>query len=355
MTADPGKDFLAALDAQWDAYRAQFKAGRRGITEETIHDLRVAARRFLALLDIITGLTPRPRVKELRRFLKKQLDELDELRDAQVMLAEAGRRLRAIPQLDAFQAYLEKRAMSLTRSARKKLRDSRPSDLGKLVKRMRTVAEQHTADVRFFERLLQSVDDAYSGVVRAVGKLDAADPATVHRVRIAFKRFRYTIETLQPLLPDYPKPYVARMHAYQDAMGRVRDTTVFLDALQKFEGRPSMPAPAGQPALDPEPIERFYQKRLSKLMRAYFEGTDEFQQYWRTAPDQRFPWEQSHDPLYSAPRHRRGTGQQQQRGAGQPASSDGRGRQEDAPDRPGAEEDGGADRSDPDQPVSSGG
>ena len=354
MTANPGMDFLAALDAQWDAYRAQFKGGRRGITEETIHDLRVAARRFLALLDIIAGLAPRPRVKELRRFLKKQLDQLDELRDAQVMLAEAGNRLRAIPQLDAFRGYLAQRAASLTRAARKDLRDSRPSDLGKLVKRMRAVAEQHTTDARFFERLLQSVDDAYSGVLRAVGKLDAADPATVHRVRIAFKRFRYTIETLQPLLPDYPKPYLARMHAYQDAMGGIRDTTVFLDALQKFEVRPSKPPQAGQLPLDRGPIERFYQKRLSRLMHAYFERMDEYQQYWRAAPDQPFPWEQSHDPLHSAPRHRRRTGQQQQRAAGQPAPSDGRGLQEDAPDRQGAEENGSADRLDPDQPLSSG-
>jgi CHAD domain-containing protein len=346
------KDFLGALEGHWDDYRAQFKAGRREISEESIHNLRVAARRFLALIDIIRGLDPHPREKKMRRFLKKQLDQLDELHDAQVMLAETAQRLERLPQLSMFQTHLEKRMKKLTRAARKNMQASKPSDLKRQVKKIRAVAEKHSTEDGFSRRLLQTVDEAYSRITQALGEMDVKQPATIHHVRIAFKKFRYMIETIQPLLPGYPASYFDQMHNYQDAMGKIRDTTVLLGTLEEFEKRHSKSVQDDAPDFDPKPIRLYYEKRLAALIRAYLKCKDELKTFWRAAPDQPFAWEKSDDSIHNPPRNRRTKGQQQQRTRRQPATADQRRTQKDAQDRAGTEGIGDADRSGPDQSIS---
>lgn len=355
MNGKDQKDFLGALDENWNDYRKQFKAGRQDITEETIHDLRVAARRLLALSYILGSVDPHPRVKKIRRFLKKQLDELDELRDAQVMLAEATEGVESLPQLAPFQAYLLARSIDLSASARKDIRASRPSDLKPRVDTMRKVAKKHASDADLLDHLLRAVDEAHARTIQRLGELNAGDPATIHRVRIAFKRFRYMIETIQPFLTGFPDSYLDRMHDYQDAMGKVHDTSIFLDRLHDFETSLPKRRQGGTPGFDAKPIEASYRQRLDELVRAYFERKDEFHTFWRPAPDQPFPWEKSHDSVHRPPRNRRTTGQQQQRRTRQPAASNRRRAQKDAPDRAGAEGAGDADRPDTDQSVPAGG
>ncbi|HEX2698114.1 MAG TPA: hypothetical protein VHM28_10430, partial [Anaerolineales bacterium] len=41
---------LTSLDERWKTYRAQVKTCRKEFSEEAVHDLRVAARRLLAVL-----------------------------------------------------------------------------------------------------------------------------------------------------------------------------------------------------------------------------------------------------------------------------------------------------------------
>ncbi len=351
MTGENEKDFVDALDEHWDDYRARFKAGRREISEESIHDLRVASRRFLALLDIVRGLDPHPRVKKMRRSLKKQLDQLDQLHDAQVMLVEIGQRLEQIPQLSPFQAYLEKRAMRLTRAARKNMLASKTSDLKERVKKIRAVVEKHSQETGFSKRILQAVDGAYSRTIQGFDEMDAQQPATIHHVRIAFKKFRYMIETVRPLLRGHPESYFERMHNYQDAMGKIRDTTVFLGTLEEFEKSRQKSATEVAPAFEPKPISLYYKKRLAELIRAYLENKDELNTFWRAAPDQSFPWEKSDDSVHNPPRNRSTSGQRQQRTRRQPAAADRRRAQKDAPDRAGTEGTGNADRSDSDQSI----
>jgi CHAD domain-containing protein len=355
MTSDQEQDFLGAVDQHWDEYRKQLKSGRREITEKSIHDLRVAAREFQALLRILQALDAHPRVKKIRRFLGKQLDQLNEVHDAQVMLQEANQRLESLPQLDPFRDYLQAGAEKLARSARKDIRRSKPSDLKKRVKRARQVARKHSDDQQLVEHLLQVVDDAYAKTNEALTELNAAYPATIHRVRIAFKEFRYMIETIQPFLPDYPESYPDRMHDYQDAMGKVRDATVFLSKLKEFEQDLQQRGQGQAQPFDSKPVELFYEKRLEELIQAYFQRKGEINSFWRAAPDLPFPWENNHEPVYRAPRNRRTTGQQQQRRRGQPAATNRR-RPKEVPEGGGGTEPAGdSDRLDTDQSVPAGG
>jgi CHAD domain-containing protein len=342
MSDTHGRLFLQALDQRWGNYRNQLQAGRQQISEESIHDLRVAVRRLLAMLSMLRTVDAHAPIQKVRRLLKSQLDELDELRDAQVMLLETAHMLENIPQLAPiqiyeFQNYLEKREKDFIQTAQKDLSASRPSDLESRFEKLRAVAEDHVADELLLDKILQAVDAAYAKTAHALENVDANDIDTIHRVRIAFKNFRYMIETVRPFLNDYPEGLLESMHGYQDAMGSVHDITVFLDRLKEFEKSLAKRSKTEAQQFAPTKIEAYYKKRLDKFVRAYFECKDEFHAFWRPAPDQPFPWERSHDTLRRTSRNRRTTGHAKQRTARQPAASDRRGAQEDAQDRPGSE------------------
>ncbi len=355
MTGENEKQFLDALDEHWDDYRKQLKSGRQEISEDSIHDLRVAARRFLAMLNILRSLDSHPHVKQVRRFLKKQLNQLDDLRDAHVMLAETTQKVQELPQLAPFEGYLVARCNDLAQAAGRHINNTKPSDLKPRVKPLRKVAQKHSDDEDLLAELLQAVDQAHARTLERFGELNDSDPATIHHVRIAFKNFRYMVETIQPFLQGYPAGYLERMHDYQDAMGKVHDTTVYLDRLHEFEESVPTPPRGAPPAFDSKPVEAYYRKRLDDLIRAYFERKDELHQYWRAASYRPFPWEKSHDRIHRSSRNRRGAGPQPQRRTRQPAASNAGGAQEDAPDRARAEGAGITDRPDRDQPVPPGG
>lgn len=348
MTDDNEATLLTEFDDRWDHYRKQFKAARRELTEESVHDLRVAARRMLALLGIVQDLDPRARVKKLRSFLKDQLDRLDKLRDAQVMSQEAARRGAEVPGFRAVQAELEHRLEALERKAHKRILRNKPSDLKRWVRKCRTVVKKHTDDPDLLEQLEHTVDEAHAATMRQFALLSADDPDTIHHVRIAFKNFRYMIETIQPLLPGYPADYPDRMHEYQDAMGHVHDMAIFIDTLHELA-----PDIAGS-ELDMPAAESSYHEHLQQLIRDYFVRKDEFNMFWRATPDSAFPWEQSNEPVHRPPRNRRRSSRQQHGGAGQPAAADQPGTQEVPQDSSGAERHGDGDRADPHIPVPEG-
>jgi CHAD domain-containing protein len=87
--------------------RAQAKLCRKQFSEEAVHDLRVAMRRLLALVDFLNFFAASPALRKVRRSLKSHLDAFDALRDTQVMLmgirtaTDAAAGDRAFPLLPA--------------------------------------------------------------------------------------------------------------------------------------------------------------------------------------------------------------------------------------------------------------
>jgi CHAD domain-containing protein len=335
MSETHGRMFLDALNQRWDVYRNQLQAGREQISEESIHDLRVAVRRLLAMLSMLRTVDAHAPTRKMRRLLKNQLDELDELRDAQVMLLEMANMLENIPhlapiQIYEFQLYLEKREKDFIAAAQRDLSASKPADIEGRFEKLRALAEGHVADELLMDKLLQAVDEAHARTLHALENVDVAELDTIHHVRVTFKNFRYMIETLRPFLKDYPESLIQSMHGYQDAMGSLHDVTVFLDRLKEFEKSLPRRSKTGTQPFDPGKIEAYYKRRLDKLVRNYLECKDEFHTFWRPAPDQPFPWERSHDTLRRTPRNRRTTANEQHRTGRQPATPDRPGPQEDA-------------------------
>lgn len=345
MMAKPDKILLASLEERWKGYRAQLKLCRHEFSEEAVHDLRVAARRLLAVLDIVRALDPRPNVQKARKDLKNRLDSFDDLRDVQVMLVDAIESLETLPQLKPFITQLRKREKILLRVARKQTKISHPSELSKRINKIHSVMENFSQNDEFNKLLLEVVDQAFMRAAQAYGQVDAAQPATIHSLRIAFKKFRYMVEILHPILPSYPNGLLDCMHDYQSRMGDIQDVDVFLNTLAEF-------SESNASSFDSEPVRRYFEGRRAELIANYLELKDELNTFWRHAPEQPFPWEKNHDPVYHPSRNRRGSGNARLRRR-QPAPTDPKGTQEDAQDSQRLEGTGGENRSDPDQPLSS--
>jgi len=272
---------LDSLTARWERYKAELKNCRDEFSEEAVHDFRVSARRLLASLDLLRAMIRGARIKTMRRILKDQLDNLDELRDTQVMLAEISENVHDLPALQPFEEYLQRRERKLMRAARREIKSLK---IGELAKRMQKLEEAIAESQPEWLDPLAAVDEAYLGVIQRYGKIDPAQPATIHRLRIAFKKFRYMVESIHPVLEGFPKDYLKRMHDYQTSMGEIQDMEAALQELAKFEKT----APGGY---DPEPVRAYYKEQHSLAISRYLEDRGEIAAFWRPAPDQPFPKE----------------------------------------------------------------
>ena len=279
---DVNQLLLQALDQRWKNYCTELKRCQAEFSNEAVHDLRVAARRMLAFIRLLNLIAPRPRLQKLNRAFKDQLDEFDDLRDTQVILAEISETLEELPQLQAFQGHLQGVEKSLLKTLRKKLKVIDLFDVSKRVRRMRESLKTESND-DLGSQILQAVDDAFLITKQRQNWINPAQAATIHRVRIAFKSFRYMVEIIHPLLQNFPSENLEHMHDYQALMGEIQDVEVIT---QTFAD-----APVRVASFDAEPVRRHYERRHARAISAYIEDMNQLNTFWRPVPDQPFPWE----------------------------------------------------------------
>ncbi len=277
-----GTILLDAVDTRWKKYRTELKACRAEFSSEAVHDLRVAVRRLLAIFDLLRSVIHHPRIQKIRHELKGQLDHLDELRDVQVMLADISEFVHEVPELIPFYGYLQKREGKLLRAARKQIKSLKTGSLAARVEKVRGMVDL-LPEQNIKENLLEHVDGAYMHVLHYYAMIDVEKPTTIHRLRIAFKKFRYMIEIIHPILEGFPDGNFQIMHDYQGMMGNIQDMEASLQHLSDFAD--------SKFAANIEIIQEYYIARLKQSLYNYLEDKGELLNFWRTSPDQSIPWE----------------------------------------------------------------
>jgi CHAD domain-containing protein len=275
---------LEALKTRWGKFRAELKSCRKDFSEEAVHDLRVATRRLLAYFDLLWVISPHKRIQKIRRALKDQLDELDDLRDVQVMLVDIIEAMQELPDLKPFHTHLRKEEKQQLRLVRKVVK---ARDIKGLSQRVKKVFEmvQGLPDANLDQLILSAVDEAYARVLQTYSTVDIEHIATIHRLRIAFKRFRYSVEIVHDQLAHFPKTNFERMHEYQSKMGDVQDLEVASQHLADLDTSASLPGF--------ELVTAHYASRLKVAILNFNENKGEVLVFWRTSSDQSFPWEKS--------------------------------------------------------------
>jgi CHAD domain-containing protein len=221
-----------SLAAQLRALREQLDAEHEKPKRGQVHRLRVATRRLLAALELAGAAGVRvPKTAGVR--LEKLLDRLSPLRDAQVM--ERG--LLRLPKAQVGESLLR-----LARRARRKQRVRAGKQL------TRFDADALSAELSAVSQALgESAHDSALGELALTGFLAQqqlaideqrahalqASPHDLHRLRLALKAHRYTLEILAGQLPHGALALLELMTSLQDELGSAHDLLVLCELSRK--------------------------------------------------------------------------------------------------------------------------
>ena len=231
---------IEGFDQRRRVFEARLRRARRKPALAAVHDLRVASRRLLSMIALLDDAAPVPGLVRLRRSIRRRLKDLGAMRDVQVQMGLVETLLPGFPQLAAFHAALDRRERRLAKRARERLGEW---SLKTFLRRTDGVLDALIAgfdpevDSRVGLRIQSAVEDAHRRVVVVRECVDRRRPETIHRVRLAFKKFRYMAEIVAPARRDWTPERLEAMRGFQDRMGAIQDAGALLDAMAAYRRR----------------------------------------------------------------------------------------------------------------------
>jgi len=228
---------------------------------------------------LLAPLLPGKAADRFSRGVKPSFKTSGRLRDTQVMLNDVERQLGRYPAAKRFQKELLRREKRFSRLLEQKLRRTRLKSLKQrmdaLRRGLRAAMKQPEDRRRVRVRLLKSVDRAFADVVARRRSIAPGEPRTVHRTRIAFKKFRYMVEQLRLLTPDPTVGTHNQLRGYQKLMGEIQDCRTLMAALDKF--MQSDKAEARRLRKFRSAVKRRHATRLAR----YRQRADELYSFWK--------------------------------------------------------------------------
>jgi CHAD domain-containing protein len=217
-------------------YRKRLARCQKKFSEKAVHDLRIETRRILALLDLLEAFHFKGSLAKLRKAFKQRLDAFDDLRDTHVQRVLLKPMWEKFPEARDFKRHLRKCEKRLEGEMS---REIKTTNCGRLNRKLKQVEKSLTEcaenspgdDSASQSQLLLGA--AFRRVVILRRQIQRNKPATIHRMRVAFKRFRYTAELLQRFLPQFTAQLLERMKDFQSAAGDIQDVAVLLTRIEK--------------------------------------------------------------------------------------------------------------------------
>ncbi|MGB2960385.1 MAG: CHAD domain-containing protein [Bacteroidota bacterium] len=273
--------FLAArLDERWRNFTVQVERTKRRSSEASIHDLRVSVRRLMATVDIVLAIMPDVRLLKARRTLKKHLRAFGELRDVHIQIIQLQELVRQFPVLKPFLQELKKREQVLVRGGRKHILRMRLQSLEQMMIRTRNgllgLFTQHAMDSIGAAAALGAMGSAFARAIDLRQRVQPGNSKTIHMLRVAFKRCRYSVEVLQPLLSGVDAGLLKAMNAYQTRMGIIQDNEVLTATLSGYAVRKRRLSVQSLVA-----AQQHLAQRRAVLVREFLARIDELESFWR--------------------------------------------------------------------------
>jgi CHAD domain-containing protein len=229
-------EFLASFDKSWVTFSKNWKRSRARASEDSIHDLRVSVRRLIATLELTRALSRHAEVPKLQRSLRKILKGMGPLRDLQVQLESVSNMTQSAAILE-FKRSLERRERRQIAAIHRDLKHGTKRRMTKSLTDIRAEFErlyeqQGYAKIRgSIERVLTSRARDF---VRARKRFKPADGETLHRMRIALKKLRYSVEAAEPMIGPSARERARSMHTLQQLLGHARDAELLEQRLDKW-------------------------------------------------------------------------------------------------------------------------
>lgn len=236
-----GPYLAAEVREQWGAYRRRLRRCRKKFSPRNVHDLRVESRRLIAQLQLIGQLPEGPDTENVWRRLKRRFQRLGEVRDVQVQVAFVQRKLGRFPQVAPFLRELQRQERAQRKTAAELVQRFKMGKLGWRLEKVQAKLNRHGQDQRYQAKVARAgwraAQQAFDAARRRQRALDPAQVQTVHRFRLAYKRFRYMAECLPPWLGGATRRRRAAMVLFQRQLGSVHDVDVLLARLDQYVDR----------------------------------------------------------------------------------------------------------------------
>lgn len=259
----------------------ELRRNRRHCTEPSIHDLRVATRRMIAALDAIGAVLPGGVPGQVRRKLKRLLKGFNELRDLHIQLMHFQALRPQFPVLQPFLAALRIRERELVRDAAQAIAGVKTrameQEIARAAESLALVTTGTEAEQATRATLLGALAAAFMRAVGLRKRVVPGEPASIHALRVAFKKFRYTVELLAPLLPAVGKKQFKAMNSYQTRMGEIQDLEVVGSAL-------TMNPPGRLQAMPASllPVHQHITQQRAEMVDRFMRDADELLTFWHT-------------------------------------------------------------------------
>ncbi len=221
------------LLAGWEDLRATRRAVLKTFDSEDIHDLRVASRRFRALVKLFEPWIPSKKAAVMNKKVRKLTRSLGVLRN----IDEAQLFFRRHSPTDSgpeslFSCDLSKMRSDEMKRAAKTLALFDHDDLDRIVRKLAASLEKgRSADLGgislpgYFSNTSISLFQAIHTLLPAAASREAREPR--HSLRIAIKKWRYFLEIAGPALDSDCGSILGLLREYQSILGRMNDVAEF--------------------------------------------------------------------------------------------------------------------------------
>jgi CHAD domain-containing protein len=217
---------LSSLKEYRDQLRKAWKKARRDLEEDSIHDLRVAARRVGASLLLVESVRGEDQSSKARRRVKRLMKRLGSLRDIQVQILIVKKKWKRTENVRQFADSLERTERKERDRVRDYLSDHRKNSI---LQELRDFEKDATRSLkRVPEPTIQSnIQRALSlqrmNLEAARKAMAPSDPLSLHAVRRTARKLRYCLEAAAETVGAAPQSELQRLRRVQTQLGNKRD------------------------------------------------------------------------------------------------------------------------------------
>ncbi len=214
---------------------SEYKNCKKELTEEHVHDIRVALRRLMALTEIMYPLleVSKRRSKNNIKLMKQKFKTFGPLRDIHTSILYIDDMKNDFPDLESFLKHLNILEEDLSKKLSKEFNKMEISDLKEISESLQKKMSKISKTDDIYKMLLASARTSFEDVISLLEKADSDDIKSIHKVRIAFKKFRYMIEVIDSINP-VGRDFHDNMKAVQDILGNIQDLSVVEGLLCDF-------------------------------------------------------------------------------------------------------------------------
>lgn len=251
-TVDPSYQFLACqyLQGQLDGLTHQVRQVRENKDIEPVHKARVASRRMRVALRLFADCFDAKALGQWRRRMKRLAEGLDAARDLDVQIDFVERVLDGLDQSDAEARPGVERLLLRLRQHRDAVqpgvleavealeRGSMLANMHGDLARTLFVLRSHDVQVQgpfVFERAAAHIRRRRQRLwSRTYALADPQDISGHHRLRIAAKKLRYTMEIYDPAYEGQLASAVKAVKDLQSLLGDIHDCDVWVQDIESF-------------------------------------------------------------------------------------------------------------------------